>query len=164
MTLRSPSPRTTWLSEAAAQLVVESARRAHPCETGGVLVGVLVNGRPWITSAVEVPSASPGTSSYLIPKGARHRAVAHARAGDHRVGYLGDWHSHPADVGSSPTDAAALMRVARNRRAGCPHPLLMVARLRHDGYVPEVLQVDGDRLVATQLIAAGALPPAEDEG
>jgi proteasome lid subunit RPN8/RPN11 len=150
--------RTAWLSETAARIIVESAKRAHPHETGGVLVGVLVHGVPWITSVIEVPPGSPRASTYQLPSDARPCAVAQERIKEPRVGYLGDWHSHPADVGASPTDAAALMSLARNRDAHSPHPLLIVARRRGDGYELEAQRVEDDRLAATRLIAAGPLP------
>jgi hypothetical protein len=34
---------------------------------------------------------------------------------DRRVGYLGDWHSHPADAPPSPTDKATLAKESRRR-------------------------------------------------
>lgn len=150
--------RTAWLSETAARIIVESAKCAHPHETGGVLVGVLVHSSPWITSVVEVPPGSPQASTYHMSSEARPRAVAQERVKDPRVGYLGDWHSHPADVGASATDAAALMSLARSRGAHSPHPLLIVARRRGDGYELEAQHVDDDCLAPTRLIAAGSLP------
>ena len=44
--------------------------RAHPRETGGILVGVSVDGRPWVTHACEVRSLDAGPAHYVLPAGA----------------------------------------------------------------------------------------------
>lgn len=41
---------------------------------------------------------------------------------DARLGYVGEWHSHPAPVGLSETDAHALRTLARQAR----HPIALI--------------------------------------
>jgi len=41
--------------------------------------------------------------------------------------YLGEWHSHPIDVGPSPTDTLSMAWVAEQDAYAQPKPLLIVA-------------------------------------
>ena len=84
-----------WLSDAARLEMASAAAAAHPSETGGVLVGVVLGrgrgaGRPWVTHAVEVRSRTSGPSHYELPAGARKRVVKRLRRNDPRLGYLGE--------------------------------------------------------------------------
>ncbi|MGE2836009.1 Mov34/MPN/PAD-1 family protein, partial [Mycobacterium sp. SMC-4] len=99
------------LAESARATLTAAAAHAHPCETGGILIGVLADGHPWVTAAIEIATTDRGRARYRIPGGATHAAVQRSRATDDRLGYLGDWHTHPADAGPSPTD--------RRRQDGC---------------------------------------------
>lgn len=109
----------TWSSEAA------------PLETGGLLLGLYANGDPWITRVVLIESEGRTGSRYELPAGVTQDAVRQAQTEDPRVGYLGDWHSHPADVGPSPTDLGSLRWLARRAIGrGRRPPIIVVARLR----------------------------------
>ena len=130
------------VSESAHAAMIAAAARAHPDETGGVLVGVQSNGQPWATHAVEISSPNSGRHRYEIPSSTTQPAVREARRFDPRLGYLGDWHSHPVDVGPSPTDFTSLELVS----TGLPsaeHPTLVVVRKTPSGYV-----LDAHRIVA----------------
>lgn len=150
-----------WLSEAAAEEIRAAASGAHPNETGGVLVGVLTGTRPWITQAIHVPSTKATPIFYEIPAGARRKAVRAARRVDRRLGYLGDWHAHPADAGPSSTDLTTMSKLAAHPKAGCPRPLLVIAR--HDGvdYDLDARQFVGVQLRPLRVISAGALEMPE---
>jgi len=147
----------TWISEAAELAIAASAARAHPYETGGVLIGVVVDERPWITDAVEILSAKKRAHVYQLPEGARHHAVAQARRLDRRVGYLGDWHSHTSNVGVSSRDTTSVIRLAVDDQAACPCPVLVVARRVDSGYLLDVRQVNGGQLVEPRVVSAGPL-------
>lgn len=147
-----------WLTEAAAELICDAARRAHPHETGGVLVGVLSRDRPWVTAAVEIASAGASCSSYKLPQGARRRAVARLRRSDCRVGYLGEWHSHSDDVGPSSVDIDAMAHVGRDPAASCPRPILIIARRVGTGYDLGATRLRGSHLRRVCLVSAGSLP------
>lgn len=152
-----------WLSERAQATIEEGARRAHPDETGGVLIGVYgANGRPWVVGAVEVPSERAGLSYYELPADARPEAVDAARARDPRLGYIGDWHSHPADVGPSNTDVATMKGVAEDAGRECDHPVLLIARRSEETYQLDGRQLARRRLRQLRVIAAGDLPVAQD--
>jgi proteasome lid subunit RPN8/RPN11 len=145
-----------WLSEGAREALVEAAARAHPREAGGVLLGVTTRGRPWITHATEVRSRKSGSSFYELPSGARRRAVIRLRRKDARVGYLGDWHSHPQDVDPSATDRESMASVSA--RGDCPRPLLIIVRRRKGGYELDVRQWTWRSLRPLRVIEAGPLP------
>jgi len=137
-----------------------AAHSAHPVETGGVLLGVYVEGdRPWVVEAVELPSDAATGTSYEVGHDARPQAVDEARRRDPRLGYLGDWHSHPADLGPSTVDVATMRRLSTDPVAACPHPLLIVVRRsREDGCDLDARQFGRWRLRQVQLVLAGGLP------
>lgn len=146
------------LSEQAHLDMTSAARQSHPIETGGILVGVQVNGQPWVTVAVEIASPERGRRHYRIPRRATQPAVFAAREADSRLGYLGDWHSHPNDVGPSPTDLATLtLHSVKHPRE--PNPTMIVVRRTSSGY-----ELDARRILAVgprtcEINLTGDLPP-----
>ena len=149
-----------WLSEEVEHVVVRAAHEHHPVEIGGVLVGVSVRRRPWATAAAVVPSRCQTPTYYTLPQGARHVAVEAARKHDRRIGYVGDWHAHPADIGPSETDLATMRRLAADVDAGCPRPVLLIARRVGHEYRLDVWQFTGHTLRPLRVLAAGALSEA----
>jgi proteasome lid subunit RPN8/RPN11 len=155
-----------WVSEGARETIVDAAVRAHPYETGGVLVGVVVTGkrndRPWVTHAVEVRSRRRGRTHYQVPAGSRRRSVKRLRKVDARVGYLGDWHSHPINLGPSPKDAASIASASVS--GDCGRPLLFVVLRATEGYEIDARQWSGSSLRILRVIEAGPLPPPREAG
>lgn len=153
-----PSP-VLALSESARDTMMAAASRANPYETGGILIGVdLRDGHPWVTVAIEIESDDRGRRHYKLPGGSTQPAVRAARLSDRRLGYLGDWHTHPGDSGPSPTDLATLARhsLAHPRR---PNPTMIVVRNTEQGHV-----IDARRMVAVtsrpcEIRLMGDLPP-----
>lgn len=146
-----------WITESAHATMTTAAARSHPDETGGILVGVHMDGHPWITTAVEIPTTDRGRSHYRIPAGATQAAVLGARATDHRLGYLGDWHSHPADVGPSTADRASLALISM-KHPRTPNPTQIIVRRTDAGY-----KLDARRIVTLvprgcTIRLTGALP------
>jgi proteasome lid subunit RPN8/RPN11 len=150
-----------WLSEEPAELIGEAARSAHPDETGGVLIGVSLGTRPWVTEAVLVPSEKSSPVYYELPAGARQEAVDRARLDDRRLGYIGEWHSHTYDIGPSDIDRETMTRLAA-RGEDCRRPVLLIARRRDEAHRLEAHQQVGRRLRPLRLLAAGPLPPEDD--
>lgn len=151
-----------WLSDEAREVMISAAATAHAQETGGVLVGVVLGrgrgaGRPWVTQAVEMSSRKSGPSHYELPVGARERAVKRLRKNDSRLGYLGDWHSHPADVAPSSTDAGSIASISMT--GDCRRPLLFVVRRLDDGYKIDARQWTGTALRRLQVRGSGTLLP-----
>ena len=138
--------------------MAQAGKGAHPRETGGVLAGVLTHGsRPWVTHAVEIRSAKATGTSYEVPPGARRKAIARLRRQDLRLGYLGEWHVHPANVEPSTVDTTTIRRLAADPESGCERPLLVVARRTSAGYVLDARQLAGRKLRKLRMIATGEL-------
>lgn len=157
--LRFRRPRC-WLSEEAEDEIRRASREGHPNEAGGVLIGVYVRRRrPWIVRAVTVPSEKPGRAHYVLPADARPRAVDEARKHDRRLGYIGDWHSHPADADPSETDVKTMRELAADTEGKkCPHPVLLIARRAGKDYRIDARQLRTRSLERMRVIAAGGLP------
>lgn len=145
-----------WFCEEADGLIREAASSALPDETGGVLIGVSVDERPWITDAVLVPSRKSSPVYYELTGEARRAAVDGARHRDPRLGYIGEWHSHTYDIGPSQLDRKTMASLAEND-SDSPEPVLVIARLRAGAHTLEAhQQVDG-RLMPRSMIATGPL-------
>jgi len=142
--------------------MVGAAKLAHPKETGGVLVGVRVHGRPWVTHALEIRSRDSGPAQYILDGDARQSAVDEIREIDWRIGYIGEWHSHPANTPPTSRDIRSIARLARDPEAECPHPVLVVVRCKAANWVLDATQWQVARASHVRLIAAGGLPRAEE--
>jgi integrative and conjugative element protein (TIGR02256 family) len=121
--------------EEAVDQLIKWSDEAAPLETGGVLLGMFADGEPWVTAVAHVDNAERTRSRYELPAGVTQDIVRRARARDDRVGYLGDWHSHPADVGPSSTDLGSLRRIAaRAIGMGNRPPIIVVVRRGKGGW------------------------------
>ncbi|MEV7529201.1 Mov34/MPN/PAD-1 family protein [Agrococcus sediminis] len=154
MSLRH-TPRRILISERAAQAIDSAAVAAYPTETGGLLLGVHAQAGPWITVALVVQPESAGIAHYRIPRGVTPALVEEARAGDPRLGYLGDWHSHPTDTGPSGVDRNTTRRTAERLRSPV---LLLVARPRRDSYFLDAYEGTRWRITSRLLVTTGDLP------
>ena len=112
------------LSETALSTVYDKAAVAIPVETGGVLVGCEVDGRVTISSAIEIPDRDARCDQYGVPAGAATAAVELARTTDPRVGYVGEWHSHPRPSPPSVTDQATMLGIAQDPDTA--NPVLLI--------------------------------------
>jgi molybdopterin/thiamine biosynthesis adenylyltransferase/proteasome lid subunit RPN8/RPN11 len=108
------------LTESARATMIDAADRSGDDETGGVLLGLLDEGRPVVTRAVEVPARHPCPDRYLLEPDAIDRCLVEARATDPDVGYLGSWHTHPAGGPPSETDAVTFQAVTDEPTTGQP--------------------------------------------
>lgn len=161
--MSEPAAWRVWVGEQARAEIVKAAAEAHPDETGGVLVGVLGHlhsgrGRPWVTHAVQVAPLRSGRTHYELPAQARERVVTRLRRHDARLGYLGDWHSHPVNVDPSGTDASSIESISIT--GDCERPLLFVVRRMNGTYEIDARQWTGASLRRLQVVDAGPLPPA----
>lgn len=108
----SQSHNRLYLAEAAEAVIITAAGLAHPVETGGILLGVKVGREFWATSAVEMNVGARSRTSFWVPGGTTRVLVDAASAEDKRVGYVGEWHSHPAPQGPSMQDAGTMRRLS----------------------------------------------------
>lgn len=147
-----------WISESARDAMCVAASKAHPYETGGVLAGVIAAGRPWITHVKTVSPRRGRPSFYTLPEGKREQAIRSLRRLDPRIGYLGDWHSHPVDVGPSCTDCESIRSISL--AGDLARPVLVVVRWNEDFHTLDARQWTGRRLRSLRVVAAGDLPPS----
>jgi len=159
VTQRPPSP-LLMVSESAQTCMRLAAARSHPVETGGLLIGVHLDGHPWVVAAVEIATNDRGRNHFKIPAGATQPAVRAARAADPRLGYLGDWHSHPNDVGPSPADLATLGLISI-KHARDPNPALVIVRRHGVGYALDARRITALRPRTCEVRLMGDLPPTD---
>ena len=144
------------ISEWARAQLVGFADASAPNETGGVLLGYLGDGDPWVTRVVEISMTSGRRSTYLIPAGATRSLVEQLVQEDPRIGYVGDWHTHPQDQTASPTDRATLRlltfgRLLHRRR------VMVIVRLATNGWIVDAWRRRGVREVVSPIVLTG--PP-----
>lgn len=151
-----------FVAEQVLESLRRSAEKARPLETGGILVGVLRDGEAWVTSAVEVIDECRTSASFVIPYGVTPIAVEAAMEHDRRVGYLGDWHSHPANVAASLTDKATLRCEARRKTRPRKVPaILIVVRDTDTGWCVDALRDRGSGPAPIEVVMTGPMGPEE---
>lgn len=114
----------------ARQTITAAAGRAEPLETGGLLLGWWDSGRVIVRSAVEVADPAASGASWIRRENLAQQVLDRAIAtfGHPWMGYVGDWHSHPAACGASAQD----LRSIRSASHAYPQPLLLIVH-RCDG-------------------------------
>ncbi|MDA0352854.1 MAG: Mov34/MPN/PAD-1 family protein [Chloroflexi bacterium] len=148
------------MTETAYRELVALADDAHPYETGGILVGVQSDDYPWITQALELKGDNASKNRFRLEGDIGRAAVDSVRAGDARLGYLGDWHSHPFDVSASPRDLAALEVITAAEQGEPLSPFIVVVRRTARGQRLDVLRHDGDGVLSCDIVVTGELPPS----
>jgi proteasome lid subunit RPN8/RPN11 len=89
-----------------------AATTALPNETGGILLGYRTLDGVRVTGAIEVPDRRATGTSYRRSHRHASRKLATALAlepAGSPVGYVGEWHSHPAPQPPSAPDLTALV-------------------------------------------------------
>ena len=154
-------PPGAYLTSEARTTILKRAALAYPNETGGVLVGLTIEGgEPWVVEAVELESASPSPAAYRLPPGETQAAVDRLREADDRLGYLGEWHSHPNASDRSTKDEWTMQSLAREPDLVGDSPLLIVARRKGGNYELAGSRVTSSAMRSIELRAAGRLPAA----
>ncbi len=135
---------TVWIAQTALAYCESESNRAHPNETGGVLMGWH---RPQRHEITIVHAIGPGPHSahepYRYSPDADHHDEAvgeiYQRSG-RLVTYLGDWHSHPRGSGVlSRTDRRTLGKIASHSPSRCLEPIMLVlGGLGDAGWSPAV--------------------------
>ena len=148
-------------AESVIEQLTALSAAAHPYETGGILLGVLSEGRPWVIDARHIAARRPQENRYEIPRGSTVGLVREAKALDARIGYLGDWHSHPANVGPSETDLATYRELVNRAELLLePRPLLVVMRQVADTWALDVTRGRFARLLPPLVVTLTGQPSA----
>jgi len=106
--------RAILIARTALEVVLDAGQQARPQETGGVLLGFRTPEAIVITRTLVVPDPRSTRRSYL--RHSRRAQLLMAKASIDAppvVGYVGEWHTHPADAPPSRTDQNALAATAR---------------------------------------------------
>ncbi|MDI5975478.1 Mov34/MPN/PAD-1 family protein [Amycolatopsis magusensis] len=95
-------------------VIAKAADAAHPCETGGLLLGWWDGGRIVVRHAIEVPDPEATPTSWVRVENTAQAALDEAldRHPHPWLGYVGDWHSHPAACGASSQDITSIQRAS----------------------------------------------------
>ena len=110
-----PSPGID-LRAAAHETIASQTARRLPLEAGGILLGHHEDGSVVVTHALVVDGQGAARDKYIrddIRANALLAEFLAQRAEDDPTGYIGEWHSHPAPSGPSPTDDAAVRAIAK---------------------------------------------------
>lgn len=108
------------ISRQSLVLASRHAIEAGSKELGGILVGWWEDsGTAIVHDLLVVPDTGAGWNHYWRKHHGAQEILNNYRDGldDHRVGYVGEWHSHPAPQLPSGTDRAALTSISRRSRS-----------------------------------------------
>ncbi len=98
------------------------SRQAAPWETGGIALGWYEKGCIVVAELVEVPDTNSTTHTFQRDPVGGSQVLRDRIRIKPDIGYVGEWHSHPALVPPSPTDRRSIRRLARSS----PMPLALV--------------------------------------
>lgn len=121
------------ISPQARDALKLAARASAEQEYGGILIGYRDRDGIRIDDIIEVPDATAARTRYSRREAPARRALTTYldRPGlDQALGYVGEWHTHPAPVAPSSTDHHAMRIIARRNREPVA---LIVAALQADG-------------------------------
>lgn len=147
----------------AWETVRDVSQRALPREAGGILVGFRMGSDLVINRAVEVSDPDADRHGYVRRQAVAQRALDAVLDGEPRtslLGWVGDFHSHPADRPASSQDLRSLRRSA----SADGQALAMLIAVHHRdswrpfGWVSRGLRTRKARVVITDS------PDVSDEG
>lgn len=123
----------------AWEKILDAARVDTMRETGGVLLGWRHDRGVYVNDALVVPDSQAKHTSYRR----RHKpasdvldAALAELPSESPIGYVGEWHSHPAPAGPSWVDRFEMRRISRRTQA--PVGLLVCTYdARNDKFAPD---------------------------
>lgn len=113
----------------AARIVERAARRRPEREVGGLLVGFRSGNDVHVEDVIVVADPTASRNRFVLREGRREKALQRYRRSipeGSPLGYVGTWHSHPADVGPSWVDR----RTFRQELLSAPDSIAMVVLAR----------------------------------
>ena len=149
------------IAESAFHSIVEASQAAAPLETGGVLIGTTISERKVVAAAIELPDISATDETFAIAEGRVAEAVESARLDDPRLGYIGEWHSHPNGGGVSTTDRATMMTIAAETDVEIP--ILVIASPDDPMWTIEAVMASPETTRSITVELCGEIRPMEDE-
>lgn len=119
-----------------ADTIAAAGRASSPRETGGILLGWAITDGFELTDALVVADGAASGTSYTRDSVAAQAALDEVLATQPQgspLGYIGEWHTHPAPCPPSSTDIRAMRSIAR--RLSTRPAVLLVAAFGPDGDV-----------------------------
>lgn len=117
------------IPQAVIDRMIACCLASHPLETGGILVGRHISGGECadVVAASGPPLDSKQAPTWFI-RGTRHlQRWLNLLWKMREQHYLGEWHYHPsASPCPSGQDMEQIRKVAKNMKARCPEPLLII--------------------------------------
>lgn len=130
-------------------VILDESVSKYPQETGGILIGRLEHNCLYIEHAAGPgPLAEHSLTNFrrdgLHSQMILDEIVVEARGNSD---YIGEWHSHPAKCGPSPTDIAALRWIAKNPKYAVTEPIMALCiKTSKDCWEFRVYLFDGKKL------------------
>lgn len=118
---------TITITDQAVATLTAEARASRHSERGGILIGYRIEATIHIHDALSVADATAAHTHYLRRNREGQKVLNDwmNATDDPTLGYVGEWHTHPAPVPPSPRDlASARMMAIKNRK---PVALLVAA-------------------------------------
>ncbi len=147
------------IAESALAAISAASAAAAPQETGGVLIGTTISERTVVAMAIELFDVGATPEAFTIAEGRVAEAVASARLHDQRLGYVGEWHSHPNGGGVSTTDRATMMTIATH--PDVDNPILVVASPSEPAWNVEAIMASPDATRSISVELCGDIRPEE---
>lgn len=117
------------IPQAVIDRVIACCVASHPLETGGILVGrhICDGDCADVVAASGPPLDSKHAPTWFI-RGTRHlQRWLNLLWKLHEQHYLGEWHYHPSACSHpSGQDMEQIRKIAKNMKARCPEPLLII--------------------------------------
>jgi proteasome lid subunit RPN8/RPN11 len=147
------------IDTSATTLITAAAAASHPRETGGVLLGWWDVGAICVRRAVEVRDPLATATSWNRDQQAAQAALDITLTDDPHpwLGYVGDWHTHPAACGPTRHDLAEIRRISRQY----PQPLLLLIH-RADSRFDQVVAHRGRTRTASLIGSASGTTMATE--
>lgn len=130
--------------------IAAAAALAHPRETGGILLGWWFEGCVIVRHAIEVPDPDATPAAWARDPATAQLALQEALSnqGHPWLGYVGDWHSHPAACGASGQDIASIQHAS----AQYDQPLVLLVH-RADGLAEAIVTASANHPLIRGLIS-----------
>lgn len=154
------TPARIVLRKDAHEAIAAETAKQLPLETGGILLGYREDANIIITHALVVNDQEASSDKYVRDdvkaNGLLHEFLVQ-RAGDDPIGYIGEWHSHPAPARPSVTDVSAIRATAKISDG--PIALLVYALSESNPFFGLIARRQNLGRVTTQDVVVSLPPP-----
>ena len=130
----------------------QSAQEALPSEIGGILIGWRIERSIRVTTACTLGLGSGSGHSYVRPydeAAAFVKALRDDAGTDNPLGYVGEWHSHPASCGASQRDKLSLVGLSAHLK----EPIALVVLMNEgNSWIPQGMTCSHKRFNTVRIL------------